>query len=63
MRAWMQVKVREDATHGKKPHSRAGQAGVTTTQTADDAAEVEVRFDIDNQAETVKVSDLTVLGG
>lgn len=63
MRAWTQVKVREDAMAGKKPHPRAGQAGVTTAQTADDAAEVEIRFDLDNQAVTVKTADLIVLGG
>lgn len=63
MRAWAQVKVNDNATAGKKPHPRAGQAGVTTAQTPDDATEIEVRFDLDQEAVTIKATDLTVLGG
>lgn len=61
MRAWQSVKVRDDAMVGKKPHPRAGQAGQTTAQTADDATELEVKFDTDNVAENVKATDLQVL--
>ena len=59
MRAWAQVQVRNP------DHPRVGQAGVTTSQTPDNAEAVEVRFDLPDQAgatlETVQVVDLQVL--
>lgn len=55
MRAWTQVKVNNSKLE------RDGQAGVTQEQTAEDAVECDVKFDLDGVIETHKVADLIVL--